>query len=296
MKDTFVNIKYWITAIRVRTLLLAVSCILLGTFLARSENLLNPRTVILCFSTAIFLQILTNFANDCGDFINGADTDSRNGPERVIATGKISLSDMKKGVLLFTILSAISGLLLIIHENLLIFIPLGILAIIAAITYTMGFKPYAYIGLGDFFVFIFFGLVGVMGSYYLQAHTFNLEVVLPAISCACFSTGVLNINNIRDMKTDKIANKITIPIRIGLKNAKIYHLSLLIIGYLSSLLFVILNYRNMGQLLILVSLPFFIKNGIGVLKNNDEGLDPYLRQMSISTLVYVITFGIGINL
>lgn len=290
------NIKYWIKAIRIRTLFLAISCILLGTFLASSQNLFNLRNAILCFLTTIFLQILSNLANDYGDFVNGADSKFRKGPERLVSSGKISQKDMKIGIILFGLFSAISGFLLIASENLLIFIPLGILAIIAATTYTMGVRPYGYIGLGDMFVFIFFGLVGVIGSYYLQSHIFDFDVILPAISCGLFSTAVLNINNMRDIDSDRLAGKKTIPVKIGLKNAKIYHLSLLTIGFISSLLFVILNYESFWQFLFLISLPFFIKNGMAIFKNNAEKLDPYLKQMSISTLIYVITFGIGINL
>ncbi|MFN8578716.1 MAG: 1,4-dihydroxy-2-naphthoate polyprenyltransferase [Candidatus Sericytochromatia bacterium] len=288
------SIKNWVSAFRLRTLPLALSSIGLGSFLAASQGLFNLRITSLCILTTIFLQILSNLANDYGDSIHGADSIDREGPTRAVQTGNISKEQMKKGIILFTILSIISGLYLIHDQNLLLFIPLGFLSIIAAITYTVGKKPYGYAGLGDISVFIFFGLVGVLGSYFLQAHNFNWTLLLPAFSCGFFSTGVLNINNIRDINSDKLAGKNSIPVRLGGEKARVYHIILLFLGISSSVLYTLLNNKSVWQWLFLVSIPLFIINAKNVYnKKTAQEVDPYLKQMAISTLIFVLTFGIG---
>ncbi|GIW21128.1 MAG: 1,4-dihydroxy-2-naphthoate octaprenyltransferase [Candidatus Sericytochromatia bacterium] len=257
--DLILNIKVWIKAFRLRTLPLSLSGILLSIFLAYSNGYYNLKTSILCIITTLFLQILSNLANDYGDFVNGIDNKERLGPSRTVQSGDISPKNMKKAIIVFTILSLISGFFLIYDKNLFIFAPLGILAIIAAITYTIGRKPYGYIGLGDLSVFIFFGLVSVIGTYFLLTENFNYDLLLISTSIGLFSTAVLNINNIRDIESDKKSGKNSIPVRIGLKKAKIYHYFLLLFGILFAFLYTYINFKSYFQFLFLISIPFIVK-------------------------------------
>jgi 1,4-dihydroxy-2-naphthoate octaprenyltransferase len=178
-----------------------------------------------------------------------------------------------------------------------VFLGLGLLSILAAITYTAGKRPYGYAGLGDISVLLFFGLVGVMGSYYL--HTLSLQWVhlLPALSCGLFSTAVLNVNNIRDMKTDKLAGKHSIPVRLGRPRAVAYHWTLLALGVLCSVAYGLLSYDAYYQWLFILCLPLLVRNGRAVQRRRTAAeLDPYLKQMALTTLLYVVTFGIGLLL
>ena len=287
-------IKHWIKAFRLRTLPLAMASISLGSFLAASQGLFNLRATFLCVLTTLFLQILSNLANDYGDSIHGADHTDREGPQRLVQSGTITSDQMKKAIIIFTILSIISGLSLIYGENLLLFIPLGLLSIVAAITYTVGKKPYGYAGLGDISVFTFFGIVGVLGSYFLQAHNFNWTLLLPAFACGFFSTAVLNVNNIRDINSDKIAGKNSVPVRLGPHKARIYHCILLSLGLLSAIGYTIINYNSPWQWLFLVSAPLLFLNAKNVfIKKTAAEVDPYLKHMAITTLVFVFSFGIG---
>lgn len=175
-----------------------------------------------------------------------------------------------------------------------LFFGLGILCIIAAIKYTAGKNPYGYAGLGDISVFTFFGLVGVLGTYYLHGQDFSSDLILPAISCGMFSVAVLNVNNIRDIESDEVAGKKSIPVRLGPKKARIYHWIILAGGLLSTIIFLIIHYQSLTNLLVLLSFPLIIYNGISVSKKQTAmELDPYLKQMALSTLFYVIAFGLG---
>ena len=292
--------KHWLEAFRLRTLPLALSSIGMGTFLAAAQGKFNLWIFILCSFTTIFLQILSNLANDYGDSQHGADSDSRKGPKRAVQSGKISSTAMKKMIYLFIALSFFSGVALLVIsvgmniKLLLFFLGLGIMSILAAMAYTMGKRPYGYAGLGDLFVLLFFGVVGVVGSNYLYAGYFNPNFLLPAISCGLFSVAVLNINNIRDIESDKEAGKMSIPVRLGRDKAVIYHGMILFTGILASVLFVIVNYYTLWQLLFLVTLPLFVMNFVAVKKNKKpDQLDPKLKQMALTTLLFVITFGIG---
>jgi 1,4-dihydroxy-2-naphthoate polyprenyltransferase len=175
-----------------------------------------------------------------------------------------------------------------------LFFGLGLLSIAAAIGYTVGKKPYGYIGLGDISVLIFFGLVGVMGSYYLFTHSVTWMEILPAISCGVFSIAVLNINNIRDIESDRSAGKLSIPVRIGKPKAVTYHWILLIIGLASAIVYTLLQYQSPLQFLFLITVPLFIKNGLSVQKLPSTELDPFLKQMALTTLLFVLLFGLGL--
>ncbi|MBX2963903.1 MAG: 1,4-dihydroxy-2-naphthoate polyprenyltransferase [Cyclobacteriaceae bacterium] len=293
------NIKPWISAFRLRTLPLALACIGMGGFLAASQGAFRTDIFLLCAITTVLLQILSNLANDYGDSVHGADHDGRKGPQRAVQSGAITPAQMRNALIVFVALCLVSGIALLIlsfglnWNAFLFFFCLGLLSILAAVAYTVGKKPYGYIGLGDFSVLIFFGLVGVLGSLYLFTQQVNPLQVLPALSCGLFSMGVLNINNIRDIESDRVAGKFSIPVRIGKEKATAYHWFLLIGGLLAAFIYVFLSYHSGWQLLFLFTLPLFIRNGMAVQKKATHELDPYLKQMALSTLLFVILFGLG---
>src|SRR5688572_19668101 len=296
------NVRIWLQAFRLRTLPLALSCIAMGGFLAASANAFQWDIFFLCILTTIFLQILSNLANDYGDTIHGADSAERKGPSRAVQSGAISPQQMRNAVVIFVLLSLVAGVSLLIvsfganWKAILFFLCLGLLSIVAAIAYTVGKKPYGYIGLGDFSVLIFFGIVGVMGSYYLFTKQISWYEILPALSCGFFSIGVLNVNNIRDIESDKKAGKFSIPVRVGRANAILYHWFLILAGLVSAILHSVLTAHSLWQWLFLLSTPLFVKNVLAVSRKTPEQLDPYLKQMALSTLAFVLLFGTGLIL
>lgn len=315
--DNISTLNAWISALRLRTLTLSLSSIGMGSFLAASHGTFNLIIFLLCTLTAILLQVLSNLANDYGDSIHGADNASRKGPKRAVQSGHISPQNMTIAIAILMLLSLMSGSYLlftaIIHQDLpsvnsvFFFFILGILAIAAAVKYSTGKNPYGYAGKGDIVVMFFFGFIGVCGTYYLhqlQSFTidsadsvlntyFKFSVVLPAASCGFFSVAVLNVNNIRDIESDKIAGKFTIPVRIGVYKAKVYHWFLLISGIVCTIIYITMNFYSLWQLLFLISTPFILMNGFAVWKKHPAELDPYLKQMAVITLAFVVTFGIG---
>jgi 1,4-dihydroxy-2-naphthoate polyprenyltransferase len=291
--------RAWLHALRLRTLPLALSSILMGSILASWSGTFRLGVLVMAALTTILLQILSNLANDYGDSIHGADSAERKGPLRAVQSGMISLAEMKKAIYLTASLAFVSGVLLLyiaVQDWILflLFIGFGILAILAAVTYTAGKKPYGYVGLGDISVFLFFGLLGVAGTYFLHTLTFKTMVLLPAFSLGFFSTAVLNINNIRDMGSDLLAGKKSIPVRIGRKSAVNYNWVLILAGNMLLIIFVISN-QAWGGLASLLIFPFMLRIGRGVANNQSEAaLDPFLKKMAISTLFWVIFFGLGL--
>lgn len=293
------NIKVWLKAFRLRTLPLALSCIGMGAFLAARIGVFQWTIFLLCILTTVFLQILSNLSNDYGDSIHGADSADRKGPSRAVQSGSISAATMRAAIIVFAVLSFSSGVLLLFtafgadFRAILFFVLLGVLSIAAAIAYTVGRKPYGYAGLGDISVFIFFGLVGVLGSFYLFAKEITWLEALPAVTCGFFSVAVLNINNIRDIASDRKAGKQSVPVRLGRERAVAYHWFLLGGGIAAAILYVILTFQSPWQWLFLLTLPLFIKNGLTVSRAHAEQLDPYLKQMALSTLLFVLLYGTG---
>lgn len=292
--------KAWIQAFRLRTLPLAFSCILMGAFLAAGENSLDGWILSLSLLTTLFLQVLSNLANDYGDATSGVDGHGRTGPKRTVSAGLISRKAMKKGLIVCSVLSLLSGVGLIRlafgdeWEVALVFLLLGLGAIIAAINYTVGKNPYGYSGFGDLFVMIFFGVVGVGGSYYLHTHYLDLVILLPAYSCGAFAVGVLNVNNIRDIESDKAAGKYSLPVRMGRSRAIMYHWFLLASGMLTMILYVFLEHGSIFEYIFLLTLPLFVSNAWAVKsRKTSEQLDPYLKQLALATLFFVLLFGIG---
>ncbi|MEJ1239608.1 1,4-dihydroxy-2-naphthoate polyprenyltransferase [Chryseolinea sp. T2] len=296
------TVRSWVGAFRLRTLPLALSCIGMGGFLAANANAFRWDIFLLCVSTTIFLQILSNLANDYGDTVNGADSAQRTGPKRAVQSGVISLTQMRAAVTIFVLLCLLSGIALLFvsfgfdWNAILFFFGLGVLSIIAAIAYTVGKRPYGYAGLGDISVLIFFGLVGVLGSYYLFTKQVSWREALPALSCGFFSIGVLNVNNMRDIESDRAAGKFSIPVRIGKERAAQYHWFLIVGGLLAAVVYTLLNYQTPLQFLFLLSAPMFVRIGIAVSRKPSRELDPYLKQMALSTLVFVVFFGLGLLL
>jgi len=294
------NLRVWISAFRLRTLPLALSSIIMAGFLAAYIEKFDLIVFLLCILTTLFLQILSNLANDYGDAKSGVDL-KRKGPERAVQSGQISENAMRRAITVVIGLSLLSGIWLLweavtlMSFDFVVFLGLGILAIFAAITYTHARRPYGYMGLGDVSVLLFFGIVGVLGSLYLQAGLIYWDFLLPALSCGFFATAVLNVNNIRDIESDRKARKRSIPVRLGRKNAVIYHWGLLFFGFVSAAVFVLINYNSYLQFLFILTLPLLYINAQGVSENhNPQALDPYLRQMALTTLFFVITFGLGL--
>lgn len=296
------SVKIWLQAFRLRTLPLALSSIAMGGFLAAAAGAFRWSIFLLCVLTTIFLQVLSNLANDYGDSVHGADSGERTGPSRTVQSGAISAASMRAAITVFILLSLGSGITLLFiafgfdWEAIVFFLALGIGSILAAIAYTVGRKPYGYLGLGDISVFIFFGLVGVLGSTYLFTHDFSSMNFFPAVSCGLFSVAVLNINNIRDIDSDLKAGKFSVPVRIGRAKAVIYHCVIVIVGLTSAILYSIVNFSSPWQFLFLVTVPLFANNLFAVSRKTSASLDPYLRQMALSTLAFVILFGIGLLL
>ena len=294
--------KKWIAAFRLKTLPLALSNTIMGSALAAGNNKFSWTVFGLAALTTILLQIMSNMANDYGDFVNGKDTAERIGPKRMVQSGEISAKSMLRGIIIIGILTAFSGLALILVgtagidiTNILIFGVLGIGAIVAAIKYTVGKNPYGYRGLGDIFVFIFFGLVGVIGTYFLHTQSFSWDLLLPASAMGFLSTGVLNMNNLRDYEADKNANKNTIVVAMGPQKAKLYHLFLVGGAVLLAVIYTIINYNSPWQWLFLLSFPVLLLNlkTVFTYKNSIE-LYPELGKLAMGTLLFAISFGVGL--
>jgi 1,4-dihydroxy-2-naphthoate octaprenyltransferase len=218
----------------------------------------------------------------------------------MVQSGAITTQQMRIAIGMLILLSLISGIALIyvsvgLHwEVFLFFLGLGLLAILAAVFYTAGKKPYGYAGLGDLSVIMFFGIVGVLGVYYLYQQALDWSHILPGVSCGVFAAGVLNVNNIRDIDSDRQAGKRSIPVRIGRVNAVIYHALLLATGWITAVLYTLLHYDSLWQFAYVFCLPLFLLNIRAVVqKQTPAELDPYLKQMALSTLVFVLFFGIS---
>jgi len=296
------SIKAWITAFRLRTLPLAFSSILMGSFLAAYYDSFQGWIFLLAIITTLFLQILSNLANDYGDTVNGADHEGREGPQRMVQSGIISLNKMKIAVMVFAILSFISGIGLIyisfgslIHLKFLLFLLIGLAAIVAALRYTMGSNPYGYKGLGDLYVLVFFGLVGVGGTYFLHSNNWDWIIILPALAVGFLSSGVLNVNNMRDIESDKEAGKSTLVVKMGLRAAKVYHYLLITIAMVALLIFVLLNHWLWNNLLFVLATTLLIIHINAIQKAQKAAdFDPQLKKLSLATLLTVLLFGIGL--
>lgn len=296
------SLNNWIEAFRLRTLPLSLSSIVLGSFLAYYSGTFSWIVFVLAMGTTLFLQILSNLANDYGDSKNGIDNQTRVGPQRSVQSGLISPLQMKTMVIIFSSLALITGSILVYIGTqgvnfwyTLLFLILGLVAVASAIKYTVGKNPYGYRGLGDLFVFVFFGLVAVGGTFYLHTNTLPADIFLPATSVGLLSVGVLNLNNLRDQVSDKNSGKRTMVVIMGTKKAKMYHIALLSGAIVSGLIFSIIHFHTAYQFLYLVTLPFLVQHIHAVMHNTiPKDLDPELKRLALTTLVFAITFGLGI--
>jgi 1,4-dihydroxy-2-naphthoate octaprenyltransferase len=276
------QLNIWIQALRLKTLPLALGGIIAGFAISQSNNY-----VVLSWAclTAILLQILSNFANDYGDFIKGTD---RHRADRLMNTGKIQPSEMKWAIVTLAILSLISGLTLLYIAQLnskqwWVFLGMGILAIIAAITYTVGKKAYGYLGFGDLFVFLFFGLVAVLGGSYLFSPEISFKNWIIAAGYGLLATGVLNINNLRDIEKDKNNGKFTLVTKLGYRNGIRYHFAL-ILGAMACYLFYGMN--NLGSWFLLTFGVIHLYKILKVSATKDYNL--LLKQLSLTAFFSVL--------
>lgn len=264
MKSSF---AIWLDAARPKTLLLAIAAIATGSSLAYADHHFSLAISLLALLTATLLQILSNLANDYGDAAQGTDNENRIGPIRGMQQGMITQAGMKKAIALNIVFIVVSGLALVFYAlqsptSIMAFIFLGLLSIISSIAYTMGSKPYGYIGLGDISVFIFFGLLAILGTYFLHTGTVKPALLLPAIGSGLFSMGVLNINNMRDVENDTVSNKRTLVVRIGIEKAKCYHLGLLALGWLTMAIYLVMHTQPIWlNVFMLLPLLLIVKHG-----------------------------------
>ena len=294
------DVKNYIEAARLRTLPLSVSGIIVGSFLAASQGFFNWIVCVLALLTTIGFQVLSNFANDYGDGIKGTD-DHRTGEKRLVASGVITPKQMKRAMIFTAVITLIVALLLIYvafgkdsFGFSLLFFGLGIASIAAAIKYTVGRSAYGYSGFGDIFVFVFFGLLSVVGSNFLFTKEIDFTIFLPAFSIGLLSTSVLNLNNMRDRENDQRANKNTLVVKIGAELAKYYHYFLIITAFLFAFLYTAIHYYQPQQFLFIIAFIPLIKHLIFVVKNVNEGdLDGELKKVALSTFFFGILFGLG---
>lgn len=292
-------VKAWLSATRPRTLFLAMATTLTGTAVAMHEGYFSWTIAILTLLTATSLQLLSNLANDLGDYQHGTDTTGqRVGPRRALQSGSIQLQEMQRGIGIAIFISCVVGSLLMYQVMLFvewwhiaILAVFGLLSVVAAITYTAGKHPYGYIGLGDLFSFVFFGLVAVIGTYFLHSHQLTFRPVLPAIGMGCFTVLVLNINNMRDIDNDIRSGKITIAARLGFRRAKIYHTIVLAVALLCFVGYSALYATNWSGWLHTIA---FVPQVVIVLQiwrtQEKQNLDRFLKLTSLSTFLLSLLF------
>lgn len=289
--------KNWIQAARLRTLPLSISGIIVGSAYAYYQNQFDWNIFVLAVATTLSFQILSNFANDYGDGIKGTD-ENRIGEKRLVASGEVSALQMKKAVQIMGIVSFVFALALIYisfgKANFLyslVFLLLGIASIVAAIKYTVGKKAYGYSGFGDVFVFVFFGLVAVLGSNFLYIKTVDWKLTLPAVSIGLLATAVLNLNNMRDIENDKKAGKNTLVVKMGLKWAKTYQEVILASGMVCFMVFTLLLNTSLTPVLI-VNIPIIKHMGKVRKAEKYEDFEPELKKVALSTFALSILFWI----
>ena len=300
--------KKWIKAARLRTLPLSVSGILVGSAAAYQQYHTQENyycIIVLCVLTTLFFQVLSNYANDYGDAVKGTDNENRVGPKRAVQSGEITAQQMKKAIIITSILSLISSIGVIYlsfgSQNFLqaiLYFVLAIACVGAAIKYTVGNSAYGYKGLGDVFVFIFFGLVSTLGTYYLFGHTMDYKVIFPAITIGLLSMAVLNMNNMRDVENDTAVGKNTLVVKMGFQKAKNYHFFLILMAVIFINTFAMNSFSKWYQYIYVIAFVPLLKNLTVVTKTtNPRLLDPELKRLSLSTffLSLLITIALILN-
>ena len=292
--------KACLRSMRLRTLPLSLAGIALGVLLVAQEYGLDALTVLLLALTTVFLQILSNLSNELGDTLHGTDRSDRQGIHYSIQDGEMTVPEMKRLIGVMAALCCIFGFGMVwsafgtvLAPLPLAFLALGAAAVWAAMHYTLGSNPYGYRGLGDVFVFVFFGLATVCGGYFLTCLLWWWAVLLPAAAIGCFSVAVLNVNNIRDMKSDA-ATRTTVALRLGLRRARIYQTALIVSGWALMIVFSLVA-GPLGPLrfLFVLSLPGFVLHLKGVWTQEDRALDPMLPLLVMSTFLFAVLGGLG---
>ncbi len=292
------KVRSWISAARLRTLPLSISGIVTASAAAMKAGSYTVSIFILALATTLGFQILSNFANDYGDGIKGTDNEDRVGPARAMQSGLLTAKELKYGMIITAAITLLIASMLIFvafgNENFIlsvVFFNLGIAALIAAVTYTVGKKAYGYRALGDVFVFIFFGIVGVAGCYFLYEQSLSNYILLPAITIGLLSASVLNLNNMRDRLADAKVNKNTLAVVLGGKAVKLYHALLISIAFLSALIYFFLKAEDhLDYLPLIAFIPLFL-NVVKVFKNESPALlDPELKKVALSTFLFSVLF------
>ena len=291
------KLQAWISACRLRTLPLSISGAIVGSGIAYSRDLFDSSIFTLTILTTLSLQILSNLANDYGDGIKGTDNEHRIGPERALQSGNISPKEMRNAIIFNVILCLILVVSLIYTAfgaeqflTSLVFIVLGILAIVAAIKYTIGASAYGYKALGDVMVFLFFGWLSVLGTYFLYSKQIDFLMLLPASTIGLLSAGVLNLNNMRDIESDKLSNKQTLAGYFGLKRAKSYHQLLIVVAMLLIGLYSFLVANSSMYFVFIAFVPLLIHlNIVRKIKTPIE-YDPQLKVLALSTVALALFF------
>ena len=290
----------YVKSMSLRTLPLSLAGVCLGIMLAAADYSVSWKVAVLVMLTTVCLQILSNISNELGDTLSGVDGSGREGPQYSLSEGGLTVKDVKRFVVVMAVACALSGLLMLQASFGTLFalepvclIVLGAAAIGAAIKYTLGKNPYGYRGLGDMSVFIFFGIVSVLGSYFVMSHAFPYWIMLlPAVSIGCFSVAVLNVNNIRDIDSDA-GLRVTTPMRIGVRRAKIYQTVLIVSGWLCLVAFNLLRFPDVWHWLYFITLPLFVAHLHGVWTRYGKALDPMLPLLVISTFLLSLLMGFG---
>ncbi len=284
---------------RLRTLPLSTGGVLLGILLAAADFKISFPVAVLIVVTTVCLQILSNLSNELGDVLHGTDTPDRVGPQYGLNGGELTIPQMKRLIGLFVLLCVVSGTAMtwlsfgtILELTPILVLLLGAAAITGAMKYTLGRNPYGYRGLGDLYVFLFFGIVAVTGAYFVSSHALYWRLLLPAASVGFLSVGVLNVNNIRDMKTDA-ENRVTVAIRLGEKRAKVYQTVLIILGWVCMIAYCLLRIFDPWHYLFVLTLPLFILHLRGVWRRTGKDLDPMLPLLVMSTFLFCILAGAG---
>ena len=286
---------------RLRTLPLSMAGVLLGILLSAANWKIDLLTAVLVVLTTVCLQILSNLSNELGDVLRGTDTAERQGPQYGLNGGGMTIADMKLLIGVFVGLCIVSGTAMTWRAfgtlwdlTAILVLMLGGAAIAGAMKYTLGHNPYGYRAKGDIYVFLFFGLVSVLGAAFVCTKGLGLhwKLLLPAAGIGCFSVGVLNVNNIRDMKTDAV-NRVTVAIKLGLRRARIYQTVLIGLGWACMVAYCLLCWPSWLHWLWVATLPLYILHLRGVWTREDRALDPMLPLLVMSTFALSLLMGLG---
>lgn len=280
-------------AARPRTLPAAMVPVMVGSALAYSEGLFRPAVSIVALLCSFLIQIGTNFVNDLYDHLKGADTKKRVGPTRVLNAGLVTVPQMYIAIACAFGLSFLLGLYLVSIGGWIILL-VGIISIIAGIAYTAGPYPLAYNGLGDVFVFLFFGLVGTVFTYYCHTLHLSIEAISASIPVGALITAILVVNNYRDIEQDRVANKNTLAVIFGKRFSEYQYYFLFLISYLTPVFFFATARGNAIVLLPAVSAPVAFNLARQLTKRTGPELNPLLGKTAMLSALFGILFSIGL--